>query len=197
MPGLPSGGALSLYLPRMQEGDPFGIHLFHFYQQHIEENMSSSYFSARRYWSWLIIGAIILASCIGCKRPAGSESRKVAVLDPRGQPSGKFGRRGAPDSQMMAIFNPETHPIISRDELVSLKMAPRLDSLDSQTIYLVNTGFAGAREFLEELQAWFTKNMPSVKTVLVDKGGTMFADSPDLWAELKEKADGVIFGVGG
>jgi len=76
-------------------------------------------------------------------------------------------------------------------------MAPRLDSLDSRTIYLVNTGFAGAREFLEELQAWFTKNMPSVKTVLVDKGGTMFADSPDLWAELKEKADGVIFGVGG
>ena len=197
MPGLPSGEALCLYLPSIQEGDSLGTHRFHFYQQHIEENMSASHFGARRYWSRFIIGAIILASCIGCKRSAGSESRKVAVLDPRGQPSGKFGRRGAPDSQMMAIFNPETHPIISRDELVSLKMAPRLDSLDSQTIYLVNTGFAGAREFLEELQAWFTKNMPSVKTVLVDKGGTMFADSPDLWAELKEKADGVIFGVGG
>ena len=155
--------------------------------------------NSRTYWSWLTVSAIILASLasyIGCKHLAGSAG-KVTVLDPRGQPSGKFGRRGAPDSQMMAIFNPETHPIISRDELVSLKMAPRLDSLDSRTIYLVNTGFAGAREFLEELQAWFTKNMPSVKTVLVDKGGTMFADSPDLWAELKEKADGVIFGVGG
>jgi hypothetical protein len=76
-------------------------------------------------------------------------------------------------------------------------MAPRLDSLDNKTIYIVNTGFAGAREFLEELQAWFIKNKPSVKTVLVNKGGTMFSDSPDLWAELKKKADGVIFGVGG
>jgi hypothetical protein len=98
---------------------------------------------------------------------------------------------------MMAIFNPDTHPTISRDELVTLRMAPRPGSLDNKTIYLVNTGFAGAREFLEELQAWFTKNMPSVKTVLVNKSGTMFADSPELWAELKKKADGVIFGVGG
>jgi hypothetical protein len=162
--------------------------------------MSSSHFSARRYWGWFVVGMILLASGIGCKRFVGSAdtgARKVTVLDPRGQPSGKFGRRGAPDSQMMAIFNPETHPTISRDELVSLRMAPRLDNLDNKTIYIVNTGFAGAREFLEELQAWFIKNKPSVKTVLVNKGGTMFSDSPDLWAELKKKADGVIFGVGG
>jgi hypothetical protein len=162
--------------------------------------MSSSHFSFSRYWGMFIIGAILLASSVGCNRSAGSagtEAKKVTVLDPRGQPSGKFGRRGAPDSQMMAIFNPETHPTISRDELVSLRMAPRLNSLDNKTIYIVNTGFAGAREFLEELQAWFTKSMPSVKTVLVNKSGTMFSDSPDLWAELKKKADGVIFGVGG
>jgi hypothetical protein len=159
--------------------------------------MSSSHFSARQFWSWFIAGAIILTSCIGCKHQASSDAKKITVLDPRGQPSGRFGRRGAPDSQMMAIFNPETHPLISRDELVSLRMAPRLNSLDGKTIYIVNTGFAGAREFLEELQAWFTKNMPSVKTVLVNKSGTMFSDSPDLWAELKKRADGVIFGVGG
>jgi hypothetical protein len=147
-----------------------------------------------------IVGAIVATSCIGCKRlagSAGSSARNVTVLDPRGQPSGIFGRRGAPDSQMMAIFNPETHPTISRDELVSLRMAPRLDSLNNKTIYLVDTGFAGAKEFLEELQAWFTKNMPSVKTVFRSKSGTPFSDSPELWVELKKKADGVVFGVGG
>jgi hypothetical protein len=162
--------------------------------------MSSLHFSARRYCVWFIVVGILLTSWIGCKHlagAAGSEGKKVTVLDPRGQPSGIFGRRGAPDSQMMAIFAPETHPTISRDELVSLRMAPRLDRLDNKTIYLVNTGFEGARAFLEELQAWFTKNMPLVKTVLVDKKGTMFSDSPDLWAELKKKADGVVFGVGG
>jgi hypothetical protein len=162
--------------------------------------MRSSCLSTRWYWGWPVVGAILLASCIGCNHQsgsAGSEAKKVTVLDPRGQPSGIFGRRGAPDSQMMAIFNPETQPTISRDELITLRMAPRLDGLDNKTIYLVNTGFAGAREFLEELQAWFNKNMPSVKTVLVNKGGTMFSDSPDLWEELKKKADGVVFGVGG
>jgi hypothetical protein len=159
--------------------------------------MNASRFRVGRYWGWLIVIAIVLSSCIGCKRLAGSEAKKITVLDPRGQPSGVFGRRGAPDSQMMAIFNPETHPTISRDELVTLRMAPRLNSLDNRTIYLVDTGFAGAKEFLEEMQAWLTQNRPSVKTVLRSKSGTPFSDSPELWAEIKKKANGVIFGVGG
>ena len=162
--------------------------------------MSSSHFSSRSYWGLFIVGAIILASCAGCKRLVGSAdsgASKVTVLDPRGQPSGIFGRRGTPDSQMMAIFNPDTHPTISKEELVTLRMAPRLNNLDNKTIYLVDTGFAGAKEFLEELQTWFNKNMPSVKTVLRSKSGTPFSDSPELWAEIKKKADGAIFGVGG
>ena len=162
--------------------------------------MSTPRFAVTRCLGWFLVGAMMIVPCIGCKRldeTRGSEETKMTVLDPRGQPSGIFGRRGAPDSQMMAIFNPETQPTISRDELVTVRMAPRLASLDNKTIYLVNTGFAGAKEFLEELQTWFTQNMPSVKTVLVTKGGTMFSDSPDLWAELKKKADGVVFGVGG
>jgi hypothetical protein len=156
--------------------------------------MSTSHLGARRYWVWVIVVVIVLASLIGYTQFG---ARKATVLDPRGQPSGFFGRRGAPGAHMMAIFNPETHPTISQDDLVSLRMAPRLESLDNKTIYLVDTGFAGARDFLVELQAWFTKNMPAVKTVLVIKGGNAFSDSPELWEELKKKADGVVFGVGG
>jgi len=162
--------------------------------------MGTSLRRGKWYWSLFIIVAIFATSYFGCRhlvKPGDTEGKKLTVLDPRGQPSGVFGRRGTPDSHMMAIFNPETHPTIKRDELVSLRMAPRLNTLDKKTIYLVDTGFAGAKEFLEELQSWFTKNMPSVKTVLVSKKGTPFSDSPDLWAELKKKADGVIFGVGG
>jgi hypothetical protein len=168
------------------------------YNRDVEVNMSS--LRVKVGYCWFVICVMVLLFCAGCKRMVGasdSDAKKLTVLDPRGQPSGKFGRRGAPDSEMMAIFNPDTHPTISRDELVSLRMAPRLASLDNKTIYLVDTGFAGAKEFLEELQAWFGKNMPSVRTVLRSKGGNMFSDSPDLWAELKKKADGVIFGVGG
>jgi hypothetical protein len=122
---------------------------------------------------------------------------KLKVLNPRGEPSGIFGRRGEPNSHMMAIFNPDTQPTMTIDELVSIRMAPRLDSLDNKTIYLVNTGFAGSAEFLEEVRDWFGRNMPSVKTVLIAKEGNMFSDSPDLWVELKKKGDAVVFGVGG
>jgi len=164
--------------------------------------MGSLHFDARRHLGWFIVGAIIFASNIGCDRLGGSagsgatDDVKLTVLDPRGQPSGIFGSRGEPGSHIMAIFDPETQPTVSRDDLASLRMAPRLDSLDNKTIYLVNTGFAGSREFFEEVQGWFKENMPSVKTVLHDKQG-MFSDSPELWAELKKKADGVVFGVGG
>jgi hypothetical protein len=162
--------------------------------------MSSSHFSAKRYWGFFVVIAIIAASFWGCNNPfksAGSEERKVTVLDPRGQPSGKFGRVGEAGAGMMANRNPDTQPILSRDELVPLRMAPRLDRLENKTIYLVDTGFAGGKEFLEELQKWFKENMPTVKTVVHIKSGNAFVDSPELWPELKQKADGVVFGVGG
>lgn len=154
----------------------------------------------RRWAAGIILGSVVLAACGGCKYLAGSAAsaaRNLTVLDPRGQPSGIFGRRGTPDSHMMAIFDPETHPTISRDALIPMRMAPRLGSLDNKTIYLVDVGFAGGKEFLEEAQAWFAKNMPAVKTVLRIKSGTPFSDSPELWQEIKKKADGVVFGVGG
>ena len=154
--------------------------------------MSSLHFIEGRHCAWFIVGAFILASFVGCKNDA-----KMTVLDPRGQPSGIFGRVGAAGAGMLANRNPETQPTLSRDELVPLRMAPRLDSLDNKTIYLVDTGFAGGKDFLEEVQKWFKENMPSVKTVVHVKSGNAFSDSPELWVELKKKADGVVFGVGG
>jgi len=116
------------------------------------------------------------------------------VLDPRGQPSGIFGRTVRPDEQMMDILDPKMQPEIS---LEPAHMAPRLKSLDNKTVYLVDTGFAGAKEFMEETQAWFARERPAIKTVLVHKKTSMFTDDPDLWAEIKAKGDAVIFGVGG
>ncbi|NLE09455.1 MAG: hypothetical protein GX631_09415 [Dehalococcoidales bacterium] len=121
---------------------------------------------------------------------------KITVLDPRGQPTGKFGRRGEPGSEMMSIFDPKTQPVISIDDLPR-RMAPRLDTLENKTVYLVDTGFAGANEFLQEMQKWFSENMPSVKTVLHVKAGNTFADDPETWVLCKKEADAVVLGVGG
>jgi hypothetical protein len=146
---------------------------------------------------WLIAGAIILASFTGCDYLGRSSDAKLTVLDPRGQPSGIFGRVGEAGAGMLANRNPDTQPKLSRDELIPLRMAPRLDSLENKTIYLVDTGFAGGKEFLDEMAQWFRENMPAVKTVVIVKSGNAFVDSPELWPELKKKADGVVFGVGG
>ena len=78
-----------------------------------------------------------------------------------------------------------------------LAIAPRLDNLDGKTVYLVDGKFGGGYELLEEMQDWFSENMPTVKTVLKGKGGNMFMDDPGLWAEIKEKGHGVVLGVGG
>ncbi len=122
---------------------------------------------------------------------------KITVLDPVGQPSGIFGRRLDIDSPMFAIHDPTYQPRDTAENLSSLKMAERLDSLEGKTVYLVNTGFAGSREFLEELRDWFSKNRPDVKTVLKNKTASMFTDEPELWKEVKNNGDAVVFGVGG
>jgi hypothetical protein len=154
--------------------------------------MSSLPIISKRRFAFILIVAFVLATFAGCQNDG-----KLTVLDPRGQPSGLFGRVGEAGAGILANRNPETQPILSVDEFVPLRMAPRLDSLDNKTLYLVDVGFAGSREFFEEVQKWFQENMPSVKTVIHIKSNSAFEDSPELWPELKEKADGVVFGVGG
>ncbi len=123
--------------------------------------------------------------------------KKITVLDPIGQPTGIFGRRLDIDSPMFAIHDPENQPRDTAEALGARKMAPRLDNLEGKTVYLVNTGFAGSKEFMEEVQGWFTRNQPAVKTELVHKKTSMFTDDPELWAEIKKNGDAVVFGVGG
>jgi len=126
-----------------------------------------------------------------------SNNSKITVLDPGGQPSGIFGRRLDVDSPIFAIHDPENQPRDTAEALGKRKMAPRLDNLKGKTVYLVDTGFAGSADFMEEVQNWFTRNRPSVKTELRHKKTSMFTDEPELWAEIKKSGDAVVFGVGG
>jgi hypothetical protein len=76
-------------------------------------------------------------------------------------------------------------------------MAPRMDTLDGKTIYLVNDGFIGSDNLLYEMQDWFKANYPKTTTVYKRKGGSGFdTEDPALWAEMKEKANGIIIALG-
>jgi hypothetical protein len=102
---------------------------------------------------------------------------------------------GATD-RLITVLNPAV-----TDKLAErVPLAPRLDALEGKTIYIVDTNYEGFGRLpvLEEMQAWFKKNMPGVKTILKLKSGNYVADDPALWKEIAaNKGSGVIIGVAG
>jgi hypothetical protein len=93
------------------------------------------------------------------------------------------------------------NPAVASRLAERLPLAPRLDTLEGKTVYMVDVNWGGteaALNIFEEMQAWFTKNMPSVKTVIKMKRGGYDADDIALWKEIKEnKGDAAILGVSG
>jgi len=102
----------------------------------------------------------------------------------------------AQNARLITVLNPAV-----TDKLAErVPLAPRLDALEGKTIYLVDTNYEGMGRtpVLEEMQAWFAKNMPGVKIIFKLKSGNYAADDPALWKEIAAKnGNGVIIGVAG
>jgi hypothetical protein len=92
----------------------------------------------------------------------------------------------------MAVMNPVGYP----PQVEQLGMAPRLDTLDGKTIYLVDVRFDDSDLLLQQMQAWFTEHMPRVKTVCVSKAGIHADDDPELFREIQERGDAMVMAVG-
>ncbi len=75
-------------------------------------------------------------------------------------------------------------------------MAPRLDTLDGKTIYIVDAKFPASEQFGEELVKLLKENYPETTFVYKQKSGSYFDDDPALWNEIKEKGHGMIQYVG-
>ncbi len=118
----------------------------------------------------LIVSGVIMA-LVACNRPV-SKDKLITVMN----------------------------PAITEMPVKHVSLAPRLDSLQGKTIYLVDLNYEGidGTPVMGEMQAWFTKNMPDVKAVLRLKKGSYIADDPALWKEIADSGgDGVILGVAG
>jgi len=116
----------------------------------------------------VLAGTPALADQTTKKSAAKTGEAKIETLNPKGLP---------PPIQMVA-------------------MAPRLDTVDGKTIFLVSDGFAGADRFLDQIAVWFSKNKPSVKTVYRLKAGSYFDDDPKLMAEIKASGNAMIMAYG-
>ncbi|MDB5683677.1 MAG: Thiol-disulfide oxidoreductase protein, partial [Sphingomonas bacterium] len=105
----------------------------------------------------------------------------VAVTDrPRG------------DAAKLTVHNPVGYP----PKVTKKTLAPRLESLDGKTIYLVDSRFDDSVELLKQVVAWFDEKMPGVTTKLVSLSGYYGRDDPELWAEIKANGHAAILGVG-
>jgi hypothetical protein len=120
------------------------------------------------------------------------------VLDPVGQPSGIFGRiTDTVGKNSGVVLDPYRQPIQDLSSMEGQLMAPRLDSLEGKVVYLVETGFHGAKDFMNQVAGWFSRNMPGVKIESRSTQGMIFTDDPALWEEIRERGDAAIIGVGG
>jgi hypothetical protein len=123
--------------------------------------------------TWLFIGMLLF---IGFSLAFLSER---AAASPQEEP-------------LVSVLNPLGKP----PSITLVPLAPRPDRLDGRTVYFVDSGFPTTDKFMRELEAWFAKSMPNVKTEFRAKIGSFFDDDPKLWTEIKEEKALVVLGVG-
>ena len=119
--------------------------------------------------SLLVLGALVFAGYV----PAQSGgSGKITVLNPA--IAGKMAKRA---------------PLYGR-----------LNTLEGKTLYLVDINWGGpdaAYSVYEEMQAWFTKEIPSLKIVIKRKRGPYSQDDPELWKEIAKNGNAAMIGISG
>ena len=62
--------------------------------------------------------------------------------------------------EKIVVLSPVGYP----PKITRKTAAPRLESLDGKTVYLVDCRFDDSIELLKQVQAWFAQHMPSVTT---------------------------------
>jgi len=92
---------------------------------------------------------------------------------------------------LLTVHDPRGYP----PKVVGKQLAPRLQSLDGKHVYLVDCLFDNSEVFMNQLQDWFGKNLPSVRTDII-KPRESWVDDPEMRRRVEEDGDAAILGVG-
>jgi hypothetical protein len=101
----------------------------------------------------------------------------------------------APDRKSdtkLTVLNPMGYP----PEITRKSGAPRLETLEGKTVYLVDCRFDDSIELLKQVQAWFSEHMSGVNTKIISLSAYYGHDDPTTWEEIKKNGDAAIVGVG-
>jgi hypothetical protein len=110
------------------------------------------------------------------------------------QASAQGKKAASVESQMpkITVLNPMGTP----PPIQAKQMAPRLGTLEGKTIYFVNTGYIGTDRLMDVMADWFKASYPKTNIVIKRSSGGMTRVDKALWAEIGEKGDAAIIGLG-
>ena len=94
-------------------------------------------------------------------------------------------------AERLTVLNPTGYP----PKVVAKRLAPRPQSLDGKTLYLVDCLFDNSEAFMDQLRRWFAEHLPTVNTRMI-KPRESWVDDPDMRAKVAVDGDAAILGVG-
>ncbi len=92
------------------------------------------------------------------------------------------------------------NPAIASKMAKRAPLSPRLNTLEGKTLYLVDINWGGpdaAYSVYEEMQAWFAKEIPTLKVVIKRKKGPYSQDDQGLWKEIAQNGNAAMVGISG
>ena len=133
--------------------------------------------------------AVITILCIGLACSASMMSNQTYAQGKKAASS-----NGPVVMPKITVLNPMGTP----PPITLIPQAPRLNTLDGKTIYFINTGFIGTDRLMAVMSDWFKANYPKTNIVYKDNqsGAGLSSVSKELWAEISEKGDAAIVGLG-
>ncbi len=133
--------------------------------------------------------AVITVLCLGLVCSVSIRSNQTYA-----QGKGAASSNGPVVMPKITVLNPMGTP----PPITLLPQAPRLNTLDGKTIYFINTGFIGTDRLMSVMMDWFKTSYPKTNILYKDNksGAGLAALSKELWAEIAEKGDAAIVGLG-